>query len=134
MKKQRYRAVVFCTSEWGKDLRETDSKWVDTIAEALDWAHKEQYEWTCPTGKRFILESEMKQPRYTICPHCGGPMGKAEDYDHDYCCQKCDRGWRINRKGKVWCALFSAGMEVYARHEVRDAQMHKQLLEWRTMN
>jgi len=134
VKKQRYRAVVFCKTDRGKNLREGSSNWVDTIVEALDWAHLEQYKWSCPTGKRFFLESEMIVPRYTICPHCNGDMSKADMGDYDYDCHKCGRAWRVNRKTKVWHAVFSAGFEVYSRMEVRNVQKHKQLLEWRTKN
>lgn len=123
----RYRVVVFC-----KDRFEGTSKWRTTAAEAFAWALIEDKEWTCPQGKHFILESELKRPRYTVCPHCGNGMEHAHglaNYDYN-CYGGCGRAWRI--KDAFWHALFSAGEEIYSRIDVRNRQRHKKILEWRT--
>lgn len=129
----RFRINVYC-DKIRNNFLEGRSGWKNAKAEVMTWMEKEKREWICPTGKRFILEQELKMPRYTVCPHCRGRMSKtAEWMDYPYDCHGCGRGWRIDSK-KRWHALFSGGMEVYSREEVREEQHHKKLYEWRNAN
>lgn len=103
----------------------TGWKSAKTEAELIMMAKNEMLdEWFIRSDKKIIIEEELKRVNYTICPHCRGPMRKS-GMAHDYCCQRCDRGWKINRRTKVWHALFSAGFETYTDEEVKRQQHHR---------
>ncbi len=119
---RRTRAIVYTG-----DFQEYCTGWFehktydDLVIMALNGMTEEWYE---VSGRKIVVEEELKRVRFTVCPHCLGPMIKS-DMGHDYCCRKCGRGWRINRRTKIWHALFSAGMETYPHDEVIDDQRHR---------
>jgi hypothetical protein len=63
----RFRINVYC-DDIRVNFLEGRSGWKNTRSEVMAWMEKEKREWQCKTGKRFVLEQELKMPRYTVCP------------------------------------------------------------------
>jgi tRNA(Ile2) C34 agmatinyltransferase TiaS len=119
---RRRRATVYTG-----DFHEYCTGWIESNknSDLVKMAEEQMTEeWYEMENKRIIVEEELYRVRYTVCPHCRGPMIKS-DMGHDYCCRKCGRGWRI--KDKVWHALFSAGCETYTHEEVVEEQRHEKI-------
>ncbi len=89
---------------------------------------------TAADGDEIVVDEKYKCPVCRVifgeekilrCPRCGGKIKKTKKWsDYDYCCTKCHRGFRVDKKGN-WHSLFEAYPTIYTVREVEAAQKRR---------
>ena len=120
------RIVMICN-----DRIEKITRWVKSKERAEQLAFSDILDWDLPITLNIIVEQRESKVEFTICPHCYGNIRHAEklgfEDDYDFDCTRCGRGWRIDKKAKMWRVLYGSGIQDYSFFEVIDSQRHKKL-------